>query len=88
MTGSIYCTLTCLIFRNLADLDADGALDFDEFCIAMHIVVAVRHGLEVPQFLPLHLVPEKYEKQCKYKLIWINIHTSIRKVSFFSSIKS
>ncbi|XP_046848796.1 ralBP1-associated Eps domain-containing protein 1-like [Xenia sp. Carnegie-2017] len=42
---------------NLADLDADGALDFDEFCIAMHIVVAVRHGLEVPQFLPLHLVP-------------------------------
>ena len=29
----------------------------------MHIVVAVRHGLEVPVTLPQYLVPEKYEVQ-------------------------
>lgn len=42
-------------------MDSDGALDFEEFCIAMHIVVAVRHGLEVPATLPQYLIPEKYE---------------------------
>jgi hypothetical protein len=47
----------------LADLDNDGALNFQEFCIAMHIVVAVRHGLEVPATLPQYLTPEKYETQ-------------------------
>ncbi|XP_028414300.1 ralBP1-associated Eps domain-containing protein 1-like isoform X2 [Dendronephthya gigantea] len=46
---------------NLADLDSDGALNFEEFCIAMHIVVAVRHGLDVPATLPQYLIPEKYE---------------------------
>ncbi len=50
-------------FRNLADLDSDGALNFEEFCIAMHIVVAVRHGLDVPATLPQYLIPEKYETQ-------------------------
>ena len=53
----------CLFSRNLADLDNDGALNFQEFCIAMHIVVAVRHGLEVPATLPQYLTPEKYETQ-------------------------
>jgi hypothetical protein len=44
-------------------MDSDGALNFDEFCIAMHIVVAVRHGLDVPATLPPYLLPEKYETQ-------------------------
>ena len=44
-------------------MDDDGALNFEEFCIAMHVVVAVRHGLEVPDILPPYLMPEKYEKQ-------------------------
>ena len=52
--------------RNLADLDSDGALNFEEFCIAMHLVVAVRHGLDVPEALPQYLIPEHYEKQGNY----------------------
>jgi len=31
----------------------------DEFCIAMHLVVALRHGFDLPSTLPAVLLPEK-----------------------------
>ncbi|XP_065649069.1 ralBP1-associated Eps domain-containing protein 1 isoform X2 [Hydra vulgaris] len=43
---------------NLSDLDKDYALNLEEFCIAMHLVVAVRHGMELPSFLPITLLPK------------------------------
>ena len=47
--------------RHLSDINKDNALNLDEFCIAMHLVVALRHGFELPATLPTVLLPE--EKQ-------------------------
>jgi len=33
-------------------LDSDGALNLDEFRIAMHLVVLIKHGFELPDTLP------------------------------------
>lgn len=41
---------------NLSDRDKDGALNLDEFCIAMHLVVAVVHGMDLPSSLPASLI--------------------------------
>ncbi|XP_057305771.1 ralBP1-associated Eps domain-containing protein 1-like isoform X2 [Hydractinia symbiolongicarpus] len=46
---------------HLSDLDKDFALNLDEFSIAMHLVVAVRHGVDLPQFLPPTLLPKEEE---------------------------
>lgn len=51
----------CTLLRHLSDLNKDNALNLDEFCIAMHLVVAMRHGLELPLTLPKVLLPEKSE---------------------------
>lgn len=51
----------CTLLRHLSDLNKDNALNLDEFCIAMHLVVAMRHGLELPLTLPTVLLPEKSE---------------------------
>lgn len=40
---------------DLSDVNQDGLLSLDEFCIAMHLSVAKRHGLPLPQVLPPHL---------------------------------
>ncbi|XP_078375123.1 uncharacterized protein LOC144658558 isoform X2 [Oculina patagonica] len=45
----------------LSDINKDNALNLDEFCIAMHLVVALRHGLELPSTLPAVLLPVKKE---------------------------
>ncbi|KAJ2660317.1 endocytosis defective- protein [Coemansia sp. RSA 1200] len=44
----------------LADIDKDGALDFDEYCIALKIVFSLLHGKisSVPPVLPPGLIPE------------------------------
>ena len=47
--------------RHLSDINKDNALNLDEFCIAMHLVVALRHGLELPSTLPAILLPAKKE---------------------------
>lgn len=48
-------------FRHLSDINKDNALNLDEFCIAMHLVVALRHGFELPSTLPDVSLPEKKE---------------------------
>ena len=43
---------------SMCDLDRNGSLDRDEFCIAMHLVVnASKRGVAVPSTLPMTLVP-------------------------------
>ncbi|XP_071115348.1 ralBP1-associated Eps domain-containing protein 1-like isoform X4 [Haliotis cracherodii] len=41
----------------LSDLNRDGALSLEEFCIAMHLVVLRRNEIELPERLPLSLMP-------------------------------
>lgn len=41
----------------LADVDGDGALDSDEFALAMHLINVKLDGFDLPDDLPGHLVP-------------------------------
>ncbi|XP_070190790.1 intersectin-1-like isoform X2 [Littorina saxatilis] len=43
----------------LSDVDGDGKLTCDEFCIAMHLVDMARLGRALPQKLPPELIPTK-----------------------------
>ncbi|EGD82719.1 hypothetical protein PTSG_03370 [Salpingoeca rosetta] len=42
---------------NLSDIDGDGYLDLDEFCVAMHLCHKAMAGESVPDALPRLLVP-------------------------------
>ncbi|KAF7724287.1 endocytosis defective- protein [Apophysomyces ossiformis] len=42
---------------DLADIDKDGNLDFEEFCIAMHLTFDCINGIEPPLSLPPSLLP-------------------------------
>ena len=60
----------------LSDVDADGALDSDEFALAMHLIHIKLEGYDLPEDLPEHLIPpskkrygylkrrQKYIKNC------------------------
>lgn len=41
----------------LSDVDQDGALDSDEFALAMHLIQIKLEGYDLPEDLPEHLVP-------------------------------
>ena len=48
----------------LSDVDADGALDSDEFALAMHLIHIKLEGYDLPEDLPEHLIPpskKRYE---------------------------
>ena len=45
------------LFRQLSDLNRDGALSVEEFCIAMHLVVLRRNDVDLPEHLPISLMP-------------------------------
>lgn len=46
----------------LSDIDKDGMLDQDEFCVAMHIVYQALENNPVPQSLPSKLIPPSKRK--------------------------
>lgn len=48
---------------NLADIDHDGMLDGDEFAVCMFLVDLKLSGSDVPEELPLHLVPPSKRAQ-------------------------
>lgn len=41
----------------LSDVDGDGALDSDEFALAMHLIHVKLDGFDLPDDLPDHLIP-------------------------------
>jgi hypothetical protein len=43
--------------RDLSDIDKDGSLDLEEFCIAMHLTFNCINGNEAPISLPPSLIP-------------------------------
>ena len=52
------------IVWDLSDIDKDGALDADEFAVAMYIIDQYQAGTwtEFPATLPSDVVPPKYRK--------------------------
>jgi len=41
----------------LSDVDKDGKLDLDEFCLAIHLTQCKAKGIEIPDILPPTLIP-------------------------------
>lgn len=48
--------------RSLSDVDNDGKLTCEEFCLAMHLVDVVKSGAALPQKLPPDLIPPSYRR--------------------------
>ncbi|XP_022081647.1 intersectin-1-like isoform X2 [Acanthaster planci] len=46
----------------LADIDNDGRLTQDEFCVAMHLADMAKSGQTLPVTLPMHLVPPSFRR--------------------------
>lgn len=46
----------------LSDCDCDGMLDDEEFALAQHLIKVKLEGYELPNELPVHLVPPSHRK--------------------------
>lgn len=46
----------------LSDIDNDGKLTCEEFCLAMHLVDMSRKGQPMPAKLPPDLIPPSYRR--------------------------
>ena len=51
----------------LADVDQDGALDGDEFALAMHLINIKLDGYDMPEDLPDHLIPPSKKQGTIYE---------------------
>ena len=49
----------------LADVDKDGNLSPDEFCVAMYLIDLAKSGHPLPVVLPPDLVPPSYRKMMR-----------------------
>nr|XP_050859966.1 intersectin-1 isoform X7 [Vespula vulgaris] len=47
----------------LADMDSDGRLGSDEFVLAMHLCDLAKAGEQIPNTLPLELIPPTFRRQ-------------------------
>lgn len=54
---------------SLADVDADGRMDINEFSIALHLIALKLKGVEVPRTLPQSL---KVRQICDYCFLSFN----------------
>jgi hypothetical protein len=71
--------------RSLADRDADGKMDINEFSIACKLINLKLRGLEIPKVLPPSLLvmpagtpPTMMSPGCKYKYItWFFFFTCV-----------
>ncbi|KAI8335533.1 cytoskeletal-regulatory complex EF hand-domain-containing protein, partial [Chlamydoabsidia padenii] len=52
---------------DLSDIDKDGNLDFEEFCIAMHLTFDCINGMDTPMTLPPQLVPASKSHLLSYQ---------------------
>merc|ERR1719509_83924 len=50
---------------NLADIDKDGKLNTEEFCLAMHLCEVAMKGEPLPAMLPVSLVPPSMRRAAK-----------------------
>jgi hypothetical protein len=63
MASILFWSVLCILIkrdvfnRDLSDIDKDGNLDFEEFCIAMHLTFDCINGNEAPISLPPSLIP-------------------------------
>ena len=44
----------------LSDIDKDGSLDIEEFCLAMYLLSKAREGEKLPASLPQNYVPPSH----------------------------
>ncbi|KAI8086582.1 cytoskeletal-regulatory complex EF hand-domain-containing protein [Halteromyces radiatus] len=52
---------------DLSDIDKDGNLDFEEFCIAMHLTFDCINGMDTPMSLPPQLIPPSKSHLLSYQ---------------------
>merc|ERR1719209_1596630 len=50
---------------NLADIDKDGKLNTEEFCVAMHLCEQFQKGEPLPPQLPVSLIPPQMRRAAK-----------------------
>ena len=52
----------CVFTRCLSDIDVDGNLSPDEFCVALYLIDLAKMGQPIPSALPPGVVPPSYRR--------------------------